>query len=188
MFKQTVYEDIAFGPSVLKMLNMEEKVKESMEFVGLNESFKNRNPFELSGGEKRKVAIAGVIATNPKILILDEPTVGLDSSSKKDILKKIKNYNKKTSNTIIIVSHDVNIIAQYVDKVLILDNGKIAKYDTVDNIFSNPNELEKLDIEFPEIPKIFQKLNSNKIKVNTNIYTIEQAKKELLLLNNTRKE
>jgi len=132
------------------------------------------------GGEQRKVAIASIIAMKPEILILDEPTVSLDPLSKKDILDRVKEYQKTTGSTVIIVSHDVNIIAEYTDKVLILDNGKIAKYDTVEYVFSETDELEYLGLELPDIAKIFHKLKAKGIPVRTDIYTAQEAKRELV--------
>ena len=133
------------------------------------------------GGEQRKVAIAGIIAMEPEILILDEPTVGLDPTSKNDILNKIKQYQIDKNITVIMISHDVNMIAEYVNKILILDDGKIAKYDIVNNVFSDIDLLETHGIDIPDITKIFHKLKEKGLEVNTNIYTIEQAKQEVLL-------
>jgi len=134
------------------------------------------------GGEQRKVAIAGVMAMKPEILILDELTVGLDPLSKKDILNKIKCYQESLGSTVIMVSHDVDMIAENADKILVLDHGRVAKYDTVNNIFSNVDELETLGLELPEVTKIFHKLKEQGFPINTDIYTIESGKEELLRL------
>ena len=126
LFKETVYEDIAFGPKSMKLNNIEKRVRKAMDFVGLDESFENRNPLELSGGEKRKVAIAGIIAIEPEILILDEPTVGLDQKSKKEILRKIRKYKEEKKSTVIIVSHDERVIAENADRALYLESENVG--------------------------------------------------------------
>lgn len=128
------------------------------------------------------MAIAGIIAMKPDILILDEPTVGLDPVAKKEILEKIKKYQESRKATIIIVSHDANIVANYTDKVLILDNGKIAKYDFKDKVFSSQEEIEKLGLEIPKVTRIFHKLKERGVQVNTNIYEMEEAKREIISL------
>lgn len=153
----------------------------AIEFVGISRELLDKNPFEISGGEKRKVAIAGVIAMEPDILILDEPTAGLDPASKIDILNKIKSYHAYKKNTVIIVSHDIDTICEFANKIIVLDKGKLVRYDNVDKVFADIETLNELGLKTPQITKIFYELNKRGVKVNTNIYTIKQAKKEILL-------
>jgi len=174
LFEQTVYDDIAFGPKNIHLNNIEERVKQAIEFVDISEKLLKNSPFEISGGEQRKVAIAGVIAMEPEILVLDEPTVGLDPATKKSILNKIKKYHETKQNTIIMVTHDIDIAAEFASKILMLDNGKIVKYGSVEEVFSD------IDTAIPEMTKIFRELKKIGFDVNTNIYTVKQAKQEIL--------
>ena len=148
--------------------------------MGLSEEILEKSPFLISGGEQRKVAIAGIIAMEPDVLILDEPTVGLDPYSKKEILEKIKQYHNKKKNTVIVVSHDINVICKISTKVLVVDKGEIASYNSVDETFSNIEMLNELNIDIPEVTKIFHKIKQKGFNIRTDIYTEEDAKEELI--------
>jgi len=184
LFEETVYKDIAFGPSNMGLSNAEitQRVYESLKFVGLDESVLEKSPFELSGGQKRRVAIAGVIAMKPKVLILDEPTAGLDPVGRDDILQHIKDYHTQNNSTVILVSHSMEDIARNAKHILVMNKSKVYMYDTVANIFKRAEELYQVGLAIPQITQIFLELNKRGIDVNTGIYTIEDGKNELLKL------
>ncbi len=184
LFEETVYKDISFGPKNMGLdeEEIDKRVREAIEFVGLSEELLEKSPFELSGGQKRRVAIAGVIAMQPKILILDEPTAGLDPKGKEDILSHIKKYHEEKNSTVLLVSHSMEDIAKYSSKILVLQKGKKILFDTVKNVFSKVEELEKMGLSIPQITKIFIKLKNHGIDVGTGIYTVEEGKKEIIRL------
>ncbi len=136
----------------------------------------------MSGGEKRRVAIAGVMAMKPEILVLDEPTAGLDPRGRDTLFKMIKSYKEKTGKTVIIVSHSMEDIAKMANKVLVMNKGEVVMYDTVENVFSRGNELIEIGLNVPQITKLFMKFKENGYDVNPAVFTIEQAKKEILRL------
>ncbi len=175
LFAETVYSDVAFGvknfyPDI-KEDELNSTVKEALELVGLNyERVKDRSPFDMSGGQKRRIAIAGVIAFKPEILILDEPAAGLDPKGKKDFLNLIKTLHQKFVKTVVIVSHDMNIISEYCDKVAIISNGKIYKKGTPKEVFALSNEeLQNLGLEFPLTAYLTEGLKKKGIDVNSNL-------------------
>lgn len=183
LFEETIYKDIAFGPKNLGLSENEvqTRVKESMESTGLDfEELKDRSPFELSGGQKRRVAIAGVIAMKPKILVLDEPTAGLDPSGRDDILGEIKKLYKKEGITIILVSHSMEDVAKLVDRILVMHRGKIAIDDLTREVFKRVDELEKLGLGVPQITKFMKEFKSKGNNVRDDILTVDEAKKEIL--------
>lgn len=177
LFEETIYKDIAFGPKNLGCTNDEikERVYKAIEFVGLPENILLKSPFDISGGQKRRVAIAGILAMNPSILILDEPTAGLDPRGRVKILKSIREYHEKTQNTVMLVSHNMEDIAMYADKILVMNKGKIFLFDTVKNIFSNASNLEQIGLTVPSVTKIFLKLKEKGYTVPTDIFTVDQA-------------
>ncbi|MBW4827042.1 MAG: energy-coupling factor transporter ATPase [Clostridiaceae bacterium] len=183
LFEETVYKDIAFGPKNLE-LNEEEidsRVKNAMELVGLDfENMKDRSPFELSGGQKRRVAIAGVVAMEPKVLILDEPTAGLDPKGRDEILGEIQSLYKKEGITIILVSHSMEDIAKLVNKIVVMNSGQIAMEGTPREVFKNAEELEKLGLGIPQVTDFMRKFKAKGNPVSDDILTIEEAKVELL--------
>lgn len=183
LFEETVYKDIAFGPKNLE-LNEEEidsRVKKAMELVGLDfENMKDRSPFELSGGQKRRVAIAGVVAMEPKVLILDEPTAGLDPKGRDEILGEIQSLYKKEGITIILVSHSMEDIAKLVNKIVVMNSGQIAMEGTPREVFKNAEELEKLGLGIPQVTDFMRKFKAKGNPVSDDILTIEEAKVELL--------
>lgn len=182
LFESTVFEDIAFGPKNMGLSESEikERVLESIEFVGLTEDYLDKSPFDLSGGEKRRVAIAGVISMKPKVLVLDEPTAGLDPVGKNDLLDLIKNYNKSTNSTVIFVSHNMDDVALVADRVLVLSDGNIVMSGTVEDVYSKGDELLKLGLDVPEITRVFLKLKEAGYDVPTDVYTVKQGKEKLI--------
>lgn len=182
LFETTVYRDIAFGPTNMGLSEDEikERVREAAEFVGLTDELLKKSPFELSGGEKRRAAIAGIIAMRPEVLVLDEPTAGLDPSGRKKILGMISEFRKSTNSTVIIVSHSMEDVASLAEKIIVMNKGRIYKYADVHEIFTKSEELAALGLEVPLVTSIFLKLKEKGLDVNTDIYTKEQAEKELL--------
>ena len=182
LFGETVAADVAFGPTNMGLPpeEVEKRVKESLRFVGLHEDMMEKSPFELSGGQKRRVAIAGVLAMDPKVLILDEPTAGLDPRGRDTILGEIREYHEERKNTVLLVSHSMEDIAQYAKKVLVIAEGKPAMYDTVENIFSRVEELTAMGLAVPQISRVFAGLRAAGYQVPGNIYTVEGAAAAIL--------
>ena len=177
LFEETVYKDIAFGPKNMKLSDAEikERVFKAASFVGVKKEHLNQSPFDLSGGEKRRVAIAGVMSMEPEILIFDEPAAGLDPRGRKDLIELIKEYRKQTGSTVIVVSHSMEDIACMADRVVVINNSTIAMNGTVDEVFSRSEELRSMGLNVPEITEIFAKLRAKGIDVPANVYTVEQG-------------
>lgn len=184
LFENTVYEDIAFGPKNMKLSKEEikERVLRAAEFVGVRNDMLQKSPFDLSGGEKRRVAIAGVMAMQPEILILDEPSAGLDPKGRKVISEMIEQYRKNTGSTVIVVSHSMEDVAESADKVLVMNRGKVEYFASVDEVFSNAEHLVEIGLNVPEITKVFLDLKKQGYDVRTDIYSVNEAKAELLRL------
>lgn len=183
LFEESVYKDIAFGPYNLNLDNEEvdRRVKESMEVVGLDfDSLKDRSPFELSGGQKRRVAIAGVIAMKPKVLVLDEPTAGLDPHGRDEILSEIYDLFKREGITIILVSHSMEDVAKLVDRILVMHNGKIVMDDKTREVFKRADELENMGLGIPQITRFMREFKAKGNDVREDILTVSEAKDELL--------
>lgn len=182
LFEETVEKDIAFGPKNMGLSEEEIKrrVRESVRFVGLDESYLDKSPFDLSGGEKRRVAIAGVMAMEPKILVLDEPCAGLDPRGRDTVLSLISDYRKNTGSTVMIVSHSMEDVAKIATKVLVVNKGEEAMFGTVDEVYSRADELVEMGLNIPEITSVFLKLKAKGYDVRTDIYTVEEGRKELL--------
>lgn len=182
LFEETVYKDIAFGPRNMGLGNTEidERVREAAEYVGLKQMHLDASPFDLSGGEKRRAAIAGVIAMRPEILILDEPTAGLDPAGRDAILNLVKNYREQTGATVIVVSHSMEDVAQIATKVMVVHDAGVAMYGTVEEVFSRAEELVQMGLNVPQITQVFSRLNHLGYPVPKNIYTVEQGKRVLL--------
>lgn len=182
LFEETVEKDIAFGPRNLGMSEEEIKtaVAHAMECVGLSDKYRKKSPFELSGGQKRRVAIAGVIAMRPKVLILDEPTAGLDPKGRDRILSLIDSYHRAEKNTVLLVSHSMEDIARYASKVLVMNHGEVFSYGTVEETFSHAEEIEKIGLSVPQITKLFYALAEAGYSVDEHVYSVDRAQ-ELLL-------
>lgn len=184
LFEETVRKDISFGPRNMNMSesDIDKKVREVISFVGLDESYLEKSPFDLSGGEKRRVAIAGVMAMEPEVLILDEPCAGLDPRGRNTVLSLIKQYQIRTGSTVMVVSHSMEDISKISDKIAVMNDSKLAYYDTVDGVFSHADELIEMGLNIPQITKLFLKLKSDGYDVRTNIYTMKEAESEILKL------
>lgn len=181
LFEETVYKDISFGPKNMGLSENEidKRVHMAANFVGLKEEHLSKSPFDLSGGEKRRVAIAGVMAMSPKVLILDEPTSGLDPKGRDTILGMIKEYRQDTDSTVLIVSHSMEDVAKMATKVLVMNESKVAMYGTVDEIYSRSNEIINMGLDVPQITRVFMRLAECGVDISRNIYTVEQGKKEI---------
>ncbi len=182
LFESTVYGDIAFGPANMKLSKdeIDKRVRESLAFVGLTEDYLEKSPFDLSGGEKRRVAIAGVISMRPKVLILDEPTAGLDPLGKKNLLKLIKDYNESTGSTVIFVSHNMDDVAAIADRVIVMSEGRIAMEGTVDEVYSRGERLSELGLDIPEITSVYLALKEAGYVTGDTAYTVEGAVDSIL--------
>lgn len=190
LFEETVYKDIAFGPTNLGLnqQQIKEAVSMACEAVGVSQKMLDKSPFELSGGQKRRVAIAGVIAMKPKVLILDEPTAGLDPKGRDKILNLIKQYHKAEKNTVLLVSHSMEDIAKYSTKVLVMNKSKVYSYGDVESIFSKSEEIEKIGLSIPQVSKVFHELYKRGYAVNPNTYSVESAREELKSLIQSRRD
>lgn len=186
IFEESVYKEIAFGPRQMGLSNEEIdiRVKKSMDFVGIDRGLAEQSPFDLSGGQKRRVAIASILAMEPKVLILDEPCAGLDPRGRDTILKLIKDYQRSMGNTVILVSHSMEDVAKLCSKVLVMNKGTVAMYGTVDEVYSHGEELKAMGLNVPEITDIFLKLKAMGVSCKTNIYTVEQGVEEIKRLMN----
>ncbi|MCM1363363.1 MAG: energy-coupling factor transporter ATPase [Faecalibacterium sp.] len=190
LFEETVYKDISFGPKNMGLTDKEidAKVRQVINYVGLDESYLEKSPFDLSGGEKRRIAIAGVMAMNPEVLVLDEPCAGLDPNGRNVVLSLIKDYQRLTQSTVIVVSHSMEDISKIASKILVMNDSKLAFYDTVENVFGHADELVSMGLNIPELTKLFIKLKGLGYDVRTNIYNMDDAKNELLKLISGRGE
>ena len=184
LFEDTVYKDIAFGPVNMghDRDEIDKRIREVIYYVGLDESYLEKSPFDLSGGEKRRVAIAGIMAMQPEILVLDEPCAGLDPKGRETILSMIKDYREKTGSTVLVVSHSMEDISKIATKVLVMNESRLAYYDTVDEVFRHADELRRMGLNIPRLTKLFLMLKEKGYDVSTNVYTLEKAKQELLAL------
>jgi len=186
LFEETVAKDIAFGPKNMGLSDDEIaiRVKKAARFAGLKDELLDRSPFDLSGGEKRRAAIAGVIAMEPKVLILDEPTAGLDPVGKEVLLTQIEAYHKESGNTILLVSHNMEDIAKISDRVLVMNDSEAIMFDTPEAVFSQSDKLKGIGLRIPEITEITIKLKEAGVNLPSGILTVEEAFKELLKLIN----
>ena len=182
LFEETVFDDIAFGPRNLGLspVQVEERVKQAMQTVGLKfEQFEKRSPFHISGGEKRRVAIAGVLSIEPQILVLDEPTVGLDRSGTVLIEQVIAKYHRQ-QKMVIFVSHDIDLVARLAPRIIVMNSGKIVFDGSREVLFGeNRSLLSSVGFDLPEIPKFMEKIKEKGYSLRTDLYTIKEAKKEL---------
>ena len=184
LFEMTVYKDVAFGPTNLGWTKeqIHESVTAALDIVGISPDIYEKYPFELSGGQKRRVAIAGVLAMNPEVLILDEPTAGLDPKGRDEILAAIRKLHEERGITVILVSHSMEDVAKLVDRIIVMHRGQVAMTGTPREIFSHPLELEQMGLAAPQVSYVFAQLKAKGYDVPTDIYTVEEAKEALLRL------
>ena len=180
LFEETVYKDIAFGPGNMGLSaeEVDRRVREAAGFVGLTDAQLEVSPFDLSGGQKRRVAIAGVIAMEPEVLILDEPTAGLDPEGREDVLRNIDDYRKAKNATIMMVSHSMNDVARMASRLLVMCDAHLAMDGTPQEVFNHAQELLDMGLDIPEITRVFLKLQQMGVPVNQ-VYTMDQAVAEL---------
>ena len=181
LFEETVFSDIAFGPKNMGLSDdeLDKRVKEICEIVGVKPEYLQKSPFDLSGGEKRRVAIAGVMAMRPEIIVFDEPTAGLDPKGRDNIIKIIKDYRKAFNATVIIISHSMEDMALLADKLLVMNKGNLEMFDTVDNVFSQGDKLREIGLNVPIVTRVFNKLKALGVDVNENVFTVTDAVNEL---------
>ena len=181
LFEETVFSDIAFGPKNMGLdgEDLQECVQEICEVVGIKKEYFNKSPFDLSGGEKRRVAIAGVMAMKPKVLILDEPIAGLDPKGRREIVDMVSSYRQKYNATIIIISHNMDDMAHLADKLLVLNGGKLEMFDTVYNVFKDADRLKKIGLGVPAVTEVLRELNKINHNIRTDIFTVDEAVKYL---------
>lgn len=184
MFEQDVFSEIAFGlrNNGIAEAEIESLTFKALDFVGLPHDIINRSPFDFSGGQKRKIAIASTIAMQPDVIILDEPTAGLDPYSSEMLLKKLKDYNKSEGKTVILVSHNMEEVVQFADRVVVMHDGEIKMEGTPTKIFANAKELNRMGLDVPQILKVFLELRKLGLPARADVYTVEEAKREFFRL------
>ena len=184
LFEETIYKDIAYGP---KNMGLDEseidlRVREAAEFAGLDQSLLSKSPFDLSGGQKRRAAIAGIIAMRPELLILDEPAAGLDPRGRDSIFKNITEYQRKTGSTVLIVSHSMEDMARYCDRLIVMAGGRIVLDGECREVFSHAKRLEEVGLDVPQITKLFMMLRERGIELDTSVYTVDEAFEQIIKL------
>lgn len=182
LFEETVYKDIAFGPKNMGLgeAEIDRRIKETARLVGLSADMFDKSPFELSGGQKRRVAIAGVMAMEPKVLILDEPASGLDPKGREQILGLIREYHKEKKNTVLLVSHSMEDVAKNASKILVMNNAKLFCYDTPVNVFHRAQELQEMGLSVPQITRVFNRLKAMGFDISEDVYTVDFGKNLLI--------
>ena len=182
LFEETCYKDIAFGPRNMGLSEEEidKRVRETAKLIGVSDEMLEKSPFELSGGQKRRVAIAGVMAMEPKVLILDEPASGLDPKGRAKILGLIREYHKEKKNTVMLVSHSMEDVAKHCSKILVMNNAKVFCYDTPVNVFRRAEELESMGLAVPQVTRVFNRLRAMGCPVDDEVYTVGFGK-ELIM-------
>lgn len=186
IFEETIFKEIAFGPKQMGLDDDEiaRRVYSSMDTVGIPRDMQDKSPFDISGGQKRRVAIASIIAMQPRVLILDEPCAGLDPQGRDSILKLVSDYQKKQGNTVIFISHSMEDVAKIADRVLVLKDGKVAMLGTVPEVYSRGAELKSMGLNVPEVTDVFLTLHDMGVPCRTDIFTLDQARDEYLRLKN----
>lgn len=181
LFEETVWKDIAFGPTNMKKSDEEIRamVAEAAHFTGIGEDLMLRSPFELSGGQKRRVAIAGVLAMDPEVIVLDEPAAGLDPSGREEILGRLRAYQRTKNKTVILISHSMEDIARYADELLVLKQGKVFAHNSVDEVFSDGKKLEEAGLSLPQITRLAMMLRDRGVAVSPSVHTVSDALFEL---------
>ena len=182
LFEETVYKDIAFGPTNkgLSAEEIDKEVRRAARFTGLKDELLDKSPFDLSGGEKRRAAIAGVIAMDPDVLVLDEPTAGLDPMGRDVLLSQIVRYHKERQNTVLLVSHSMEDIARVADRIVVMNKSKLVMFDETQKVFARGDELEKIGLRIPQITKIMSQLRKRGVDVPEGILTVDSAVDYLL--------
>ena len=184
LFEETVYKDISFGPKNMGLEGEEidRRVRQAAAFAGIDEEMLEKSPFELSGGQKRRVAIAGVIAMEPKVLILDEPTAGLDPRGREAILAQLRSYHKQKGNTVILVSHSMEEIARNVDRIVVMSHSHKLMDGTPEEVFSRAGELLQVGLDVPQVTKVAMELQKRGLLADSSVYTIDELVRRLLAL------
>ena len=184
LFEETVYKDISFGPKNMGLEGEEVdcRVRRAAAFAGIDEEMLEKSPFELSGGQKRRVAIAGVIAMEPKVLILDEPTAGLDPRGREAILAQLRSYHKQKGNTVILVSHSMEEIARNVDRIVVMSHSHKLMDGTPEEVFSRADELLQVGLDVPQVTKVAMELQKRGLLADSSVYTIDELVRRLLAL------
>ena len=184
LFEETVYQDIAFGPANMGLSGdeLDRRIRDAARFAGLDESLLDKSPFALSGGQKRRVAIAGVIAMEPEVLVLDEPSAGLDPRGRGELLSHIRAYHRERGNTVVLVSHSMEEIARYADRIVVLAHGKTLMSGTPREVFSRGGELTRAGLDVPQTTRIAMELNKRGLAVDPAVYTVEELANALLAL------
>lgn len=186
LFEETIRKDIAFGPTNMGLSDAEimQRVEEAAEFVGLDADVLDKSPFDLSGGQKRRAAIAGIIAMRPDVLVLDEPAAGLDPGGRESIFGNIVEYRKKTGKTVIIVSHSMEDMARYCDELIVMSGSKVIMHDTSEGVFSKPDVLVENGLDVPQITRLCMMLRDRGVDLGTGIFTVEKAFERIKNLKN----
>ncbi|NLJ17052.1 MAG: energy-coupling factor transporter ATPase [Clostridiales bacterium] len=189
LFEETVYKDIAFGPKNMGLNDNEvdKKVRYAAKIMGIDDEMLKRSPFDLSGGQMRRVALAGVIAMEPQILILDEPAAGLDPKGRRKVLELIKDYHENSGKTVLLVSHSMEDVVDYATKVLVMNKGRVFCYDDTDKVFSKAQQLQEIGLDIPQISRFALALKKYDVDLGNNIYTVKKAVQGVLNLT-TNKE
>lgn len=182
LFEETVYKDISFGPTNkgLSAEEIDKEVRRAARFTGLKDELLDKSPFDLSGGEKRRAAIAGVIAMDPDVLVLDEPTAGLDPMGRDVLLSQIVRYHEERQNTVLLVSHSMEDIARVADRIMVMNKSKLVMFDETQKVFARGDELEKIGLRIPQITKIMSQLRKRGVDVPEGILTVDSAVDYLL--------
>ncbi len=177
LFEETVYDDVAFGPKNMGLTGKEldKRVIDTCKIIGVKDEYLQKSPFDLSGGEKRRVAIAGVMAMNPQIIIFDEPTAGLDPKGREDIIEVIYNYRKATGATVIVISHSMEDMAQIADKLLVMSKGSLVMFDKTENVFKNGEKLREIGLNVPIVTRVFDILKEKGFEIPDDVFTVERA-------------
>ncbi len=186
LFEDTVYKDIAFGPKNMGLTDTEiaKRISEISKIVGIKNEYLNKSPFDLSGGEKRRVAIAGVMAMQPEIIIFDEPVAGLDPKGRTDVIKMITDYRNKYNATVFIISHNMEDMALLADRLIVMNKGEMVLFDTTENVFKQYDLLKNIGLNVPIVTQVFLKLKEKGIDIPDNIFTVKSAVDYILSIAN----
>ena len=177
LFEETVYADIAFGPKNMGLAGdeLKKRVLDTCRLIGVKDEYLEKSPFDLSGGEKRRVAIAGVMAMKPEVIVFDEPTAGLDPAGRESVMKIIHDYRQAVGATVIIISHSMEDMALLADKLLVMNKGSLEMFDTVENVFLNGDRLREIGLNVPIVTRVFYELKAAGIPVPDNVFTVKKA-------------